>query len=243
MQKRHEWCQLSSVKVARPVDLYHSPMFADDLFELFARPIQQENEFCKLIDLKETSLENMTRAEQLDKVSALLDRSPELVNCSSDYDLRWMTALERAVDTCNIPLVEMLFKRGADPNNNKYTGELPSMASAYGHTDPDFMKAYPLGYIGFDVPENERTIPGFGGLYPLCDPDDPDLDDEWKERCSNMHAWLKCYRMKSLLTKLKEPLLQIKVRGIVLYWKHAAYAPNSKAMKAAEARFNTASIN
>ena len=116
----------------------------------------KENTFCRLIDHKGAE-EDTPRDEQMQKLQAFLDDSPELANCSSDYDLRYMSALERAVDNLDVELVRLLLARGADPNRNCYTGEIPTMASHYGYEDPRFMEAYPLGRLGFSVPENERT--------------------------------------------------------------------------------------
>ena len=55
-------------------------------------------------------------------------------------------------------------------------------------------------------------------------------------------SWLKRYRMKALCKKFREPMIRAKMYGIVAYWKHATYAPGSKAMKAAEERFINLSI-
>ena len=86
----------------------------------FMERIDKENTFCRLIDRKGAE-EDTPRDEQMQKLQAFLDDSPELANCSSDYDLRYMSALERAVDNLDVELVRLLLARGADPNRNCYT--------------------------------------------------------------------------------------------------------------------------
>lgn len=182
----------------------------EDFMEHF--DFAKENTFCRLIDRKGAE-QDMPRDEQMQKLQAFLDDSPKLANCSSDYDLRYMSALERAVDNVDIELVRLLLARGADPNRNCYTGEIPTMASHYGYEDPRFMEAYPLGRLGFSVPENERTIPGFPGLYPLCDPEA--CDEEWRERCLSMQTFLKQYRLRHLMKQFRAA---VSTRRIAFYW-------------------------
>ena len=84
----------------------------DDMTEY----LEEENVFCKAI--RDTE---MPQGEKLDLLRAKLDSNPGLANCSSDFDYRYMTALERAVDELNVEVVELLFERGADPSKNCYT--------------------------------------------------------------------------------------------------------------------------
>ena len=72
--------------------------------DLFAGSFEKENTFCRTIDRKGAQ-EDTPRDEQMQKLQAFLDDSPELANCSSDYDLRYMSALERAVDNLDVELV------------------------------------------------------------------------------------------------------------------------------------------
>ena len=105
----------------------------DDVLEHFFTNAEKENEFCKLIGCGAmraamSSWHNYGMHDDaqilLAKLTEMLDAAPELANCASDYDYRYMSALERAVELCQIPVVDILLSRGADPKNNKYEGEL-----------------------------------------------------------------------------------------------------------------------
>ena len=121
-------------------DFLDSLVGAIDSFELLDNDdmteyLEEENVFCKAIrdtempqgeklDLlfcKAIRDTEMPQGEKLDLLRAKLDSNPGLANCSSDFDYRYLTALERAVDELNVEVVELLFERGADPSKNCYT--------------------------------------------------------------------------------------------------------------------------
>ena len=171
-----------------------------------------EDRFCMLIGGR------TKRSTRLESMREMIENEPGLVNCSSGYDLRHMTALERAVSAFDDVAVAMLFAGGADPSNNCYRGEIPTTASAMGLADMDFMHSYPLGSAsgaGLNVvPESEQIVAGYRGLYLLCC-DTEQMTGEKKRQCKVMRAWLKCHRIQSLFRILRQAVL---TRGIMFYW-------------------------
>jgi len=118
------------------------------MMEVF-QDLGKENEICSAV-----------RDGNLSEVAKLLSQGYD-PNSSSDYDLRYMTALERAVDELHVEIAALLFVNGADPANNKYDGEEPDMASYHGE-EP--MKVR----LGFERAYNEhKPVQGFAGLRLL----------------------------------------------------------------------------
>lgn len=178
--------------------------------------MEKENEFCKLIGGREMGTamslwHNYGMHEEartlLAKLTEMLDENSELANCASDYDFRYMSALERAVERCQIPVVELLFSKGADPMNNKYEGELPTMASVHGDQEmqylPNWTPADPERASG-------RTMPGFLGLLALCD---ITLDPPYEG--IRMIAWLRSRQAKDRFKKVRNA---VRTRAIVIFW-------------------------
>ena len=132
-----------------------------------------------------------------------------------------MSALERAVDNLDVGIAELLLARGADPDcDNVYKGELPTDASVSGYAGMQFLDAYPLASMaeGDDLPEGlEMTLPGYAGLYALCDP--ATSHAEFRLACITMRSFLASRRAKYFFRKWREA---IKARGIVMFWLGAA---------------------
>jgi len=99
-------------------------------------------------------------------------------NSDSDCDLRYMTALEGAVDELHIRIVALLYVHGADPANNAYQGEEPDQASIYGYTPMDVRSGFEEAF------KKGEPIAGFPGLHALL--------------CAN-RGQPRCKRMRSIL--------------------------------------------
>jgi hypothetical protein len=189
----------------------------DDVLEHFFTNAEKENEFCKLIgcgamraamSLWHNYGMHEDAQMMLAKLTEMLDASPELANCASDYDYRCMSALERAVELCQIPVVDILLSRGADPKNNKYEGELPTMASIHGNEEMAYMPNW--APHNPEVESAGRTIPGFPGLMALCD-----VTTEPPEEDIRMLAWLKSRHARNRLKMFRDA---VRTRAIVVYW-------------------------
>lgn len=114
-----------------------------------SQDLKKENEICSAV-----------RDGNLSQVGAFLLQGYD-PNSSSDYDLRYMTALERAVDELHIEIAALLFVNGADPTNNIYVGEEPDMASYHGAKPIDVR-------LGFERAFSEdKPVQGFAGLHLL----------------------------------------------------------------------------
>ena len=181
--------------------------------------LHQYGNFCKLIGCGAmraamSSWHNYGMHEDaqmmLAKLTEMLDASPELANCASDYDYRYMSALERAVELCQIPVVDILLSRGADPKNNKYEGELPTMASIHGNEEMAYMPNW--APHNPEVESAGRTIPGFPGLMalPVCDVTTEPLEEDIR-----MLAWLKSRHARNRLKMFRDA---VRTRAIVVYW-------------------------
>lgn len=109
---------------------------------------------------RENALCSAVRDGEFDEVARMLSEQYD-PNSGSDYDLRYMTALERAVDELHINLVALLFVHGADPANNVYQGEEPNMASYSGHAPMDVRSGFEEAF------NNDNPIAGFPGLHAL----------------------------------------------------------------------------
>lgn len=121
----------------------------DDAMSNLFEDLARENAFCSAVrggDLKEVA---RMLSEQYDP------------NSDSDYDLRYMTAIERAVDELHIGIVAMLFVHGADPTNNVYQGEQPDQASYNGYKPMDVRPGFEEAF------KNDNPIVGFPGLHAL----------------------------------------------------------------------------
>ena len=183
-----------------------------DFFEHLLEFSEKENDFCKIIDRAGDEYGSYTVDQQLRTLEEMLGENPALANCSSDYDYRYMTALERAVEKCNlevryiyqvpehpaycIDVVKLLFSKGASPKNNTYDGSIPSMASIQGNAEMEYLP-----------PWGSNLIPGFKGLAALC----YDETDDGR----TMIAWLKKRQTAEWFRLLRDA---VHARGIVVYW-------------------------
>lgn len=118
---------------------------------------------CAMLDLsylgREDALCSAVRDGKLEEVARMLS-DPEQYdpNSDSDYDLRYMTALERAVDELHFGIAALLFVHGADPAENVYKGE----PTGYCGYNPEDVR------LGFEEALKEnKPIAGFPGLHAL----------------------------------------------------------------------------
>eukprot|EP00966_Prymnesium_polylepis_P333452 7388914-Prymnesium_polylepis.1 len=159
---------------------------------------QPRNHFSMLVDKKDDRLFHMSRTEQMqslvDQLHVRLRFAPHDVNC-------------------DVEVAALLLAHGADPQRNVYTGELPTIPSVLGHSDPDFLPTYPRGSIIADSPNTQQTIPGYAGLFSLCDPNTAVI--ERKERCQAMKAWLVRHHAQVLLRQLRAAIL---LRSTAMWW-------------------------
>jgi len=116
-----------------------------DLVGNFAR----ENSLCSAVCNGDFNVVSRMLSEQFDP------------NSGSDYDLRYMTALERAVDELHVGIAALLFVHGADPTNNAYQGEEPDQASCYGYKAMDVRSGFKEAF------KKGEPIAGFPGLHAL----------------------------------------------------------------------------
>lgn len=199
--------------------------------------LRQQNALCKLIDHGQGSyghefmhcLDESTgtvrrqshQSHALRMIEKKLDAYPRLVNCASDYDQYYMTALERAVNTCNFEAAELLFSRGADPKHNTYTGEMPTTDTILGNEPIDTMNAFAVVNSRGEV--EGRAMPGFEGLFALCDPRDPqilpELSIEWVSKYQRMTSFLKRKQAQQRLRMLRHAFI---MRNVVMYWLEKA---------------------
>lgn len=107
--------------------------------------LQSQDRFCTAVD----------NNEKLD-VSVMLEEGCD-PNTSSDYDHRYMTALERAVESGHLKMTALLLAHGADPTCNVYKGEMP-MHGGFVDVRPGFEAAF----------KQDAPIREFAGLYALA---------------------------------------------------------------------------
>eukprot|EP00928_Gymnodinium_smaydae_P075972 TRINITY_DN58996_c0_g1_i1.p1 TRINITY_DN58996_c0_g1~~TRINITY_DN58996_c0_g1_i1.p1 ORF type:complete len:496 (-),score=77.76 TRINITY_DN58996_c0_g1_i1:372-1811(-) len=135
---------------------------------------------------QENSLCSEVRNGNFEAVKQMLAKQYD-PNSDSDYDLRYMTALERAVDELHAGLVALLFVHGADPINNVYTGEEPDQASCSGFKSLDVRQGFEEAFA------RGEPIPRFPGLHALL------LANSGEPGCKRMRSIL--FLMEARMTR------------------------------------------